>query len=218
MRFFVLFFIFFLFSFLPSVPTPFVQKAFAHSHHLIQPAHGTKSELRARRLREKRAEKGGSSSLPLQRSARQSSVSLKKKSLQHTQKRQQEAIATLLDQLGKPYLWGGTSPHAGFDCSGLIYYAYRNLLSIPLPRTADEMYRLEEAPLVGRNNLKRGDLVFFQIHTLRAADHVGVYLGNGKFIQAPRTGANIRISSINSAYWDKHYLGARRLITQYTVR
>lgn len=129
----------------------------------------------------------------------------------------QTAMVKLMEQLGKPYRWGGTSPTTGFDCSGLIYYAYRNLVNIKLPRTANEMYHFRDAPPIAKNNLQRGDLVFFRIHGTAAADHVGVYLGNGKFIQSPRTGSDIRISQLSSSYWQEHYVGARRVITPNNI-
>lgn len=129
----------------------------------------------------------------------------------------QTAMIKLIEQLGKPYRWGGASPTTGFDCSGLIYYAYRNLVNIKLPRTANEMYHFRDAPPIAKNNLQRGDLVFFRIHGVTAADHVGVYLGNGKFIQSPRTGSDIRISQLSSSYWQEHYVGARRVITPKNI-
>ncbi len=138
-----------------------------------------------------------------------------KKRYQHAK---QTAMNKLMRQIGKPYRWGGTSPHTGFDCSGLIYYAYQDLLNIKMPRTANEMYHLRDAAPVKRNELQRGDLVFFQINGRGAADHVGVYLGNGKFIQSPRTGEEIRISYLGDDYWQDHYLGARRVMTPKTIR
>ncbi|WP_392454578.1 C40 family peptidase [Edwardsiella piscicida] len=140
---------------------------------------------------------------------------LHKKRYQHAK---QTAMNKLMRQIGKPYRWGGTSPHTGFDCSGLIYYAYQDLLNIKMPRTANEMYHLRDAAPVKRAELQRGDLVFFQIHGRGAADHVGVYLGNGKFIQSPRTGEEIRVSYLGDDYWQDHYLGARRVMTPKTIR
>ncbi|MEA1065111.1 C40 family peptidase [Erwinia sp. HR93] len=130
----------------------------------------------------------------------------------------EKAMATLMRQLGKPYRWGGASPLTGFDCSGLVYYAYKDLLKIPIPRTANEMYHLRDAPFIAQSELQRGDLVFFRIQGRGAADHVGVYLGNGKFIQSPRTGKDIRITSLNENYWQQHYVGARRVMMPHTLR
>lgn len=139
----------------------------------------------------------------------------RKKRYQHAK---QTAMAKLMNQMGKPYRWGGSSPRTGFDCSGLIYYAYKDVLNIKMPRTANEMYHLRDAAPIKKSELESGDLVFFRINNRSAADHVGVYLGNGRFIQSPRTGEEIRISQLNSDYWQNHYIGARRLVTAKTIR
>lgn len=138
-----------------------------------------------------------------------------KKRYQHAK---QTAMAKLMNQVGKPYRWGGTSPNTGFDCSGLVYYAYKDVMKIRMPRTANEMYHLRDAAPVKRGELETGDLVFFRINNRGAADHVGVYLGNGKFIQSPRTGEEIRISFLDNDYWQDHYVGARRVMTPKTIR
>ncbi len=128
------------------------------------------------------------------------------------------AMNKLLSQMGKPYRWGGMSPNTGFDCSGLIYYAYKDVVRIHMPRTANEMYHLRDAAPVKKGELESGDLVFFHISNRGAADHVGVYLGNGRFIQSPRTGSDIRISYLNEDYWQDHYVGARRVVTPKNIR
>ncbi|KGQ13132.1 putative endopeptidase YdhO [Beauveria bassiana D1-5] len=124
----------------------------------------------------------------------------------------------LMGQIGKPYRWGGTSPRTGFDCSGLIYYAYKDLVNIRIPRTANEMYHLRDASSVDRSELESGDLVFFRTQGRGTADHVGVYVGNGKFIQSPRSGRDIQITSLSEDYWQRHYVGARRVMTPKTIR
>ncbi|MGL9735918.1 MAG: NlpC/P60 family protein [Symbiopectobacterium sp.] len=128
------------------------------------------------------------------------------------------AMNKLMSQIGKPYQWGGNSPYTGFDCSGLVYYAYKDVVKIPIPRTANEMYHLRNAAPINKGELEIGDLVFFRINGRGTADHVGVYLGNGKFIQSPRTGDNIKISKLSEYYWQKHYIGARRVVTPQTIR
>ncbi|AHM74164.1 C40 family peptidase [Yersinia hibernica] len=138
-----------------------------------------------------------------------------KKRYQHAK---QTAMSKLMKQVGKPYRWGGSSPNTGFDCSGLIYYAYKDVIRIKMPRTANEMYHLRDAAPVKRAELESGDLVFFNIANRGVADHVGVYLGNGKFIQSPRTGEEIRISMMDNDYWQDHYVGARRVVTPKTIR
>lgn len=134
------------------------------------------------------------------------------------QKARETAMNKLMNQLGKPYQWGGTSPHTGFDCSGLVWYAYKDVVKFKIPRTANEMYHLRDAAPINREALEKGDLVFFRINNRGAADHVGVYLGNGRFIQSPRTGKDIQISQLSDDYWQRHYVGARRVMTPRTVR
>lgn len=127
-------------------------------------------------------------------------------------------VDRLEDQLGKPYVWGGTSPTRGFDCSGLVFYAYNTLLAAKLPRTANEMYHSRHARPIAKRDLKRGDLLFFGIHSEGDhADHVGVYLGRGDFIEAPRTGLTIRISHFGEDFWQDHFLGARRILTANNI-
>lgn len=134
------------------------------------------------------------------------------------QKARETAMNKLMSQLGKPYQWGGTSPHTGFDCSGLVWYAYKDVVKFKIPRTANEMYHLRDAAPINREALEKGDLVFFRINNRGAADHVGVYLGNGRFIQSPRTGKDIQISQLSDDYWQRHYVGARRVMTPRTIR
>ncbi|MGE9665783.1 C40 family peptidase, partial [Escherichia coli] len=78
------------------------------------------------------------------------------------QKATKTAMSTLMNQIGKPYRWGGSSPRTGFDCSGLVYYAYKDLVKFRIPRTANEMYHLRDAAPIERGELKNGDLVFFR--------------------------------------------------------
>lgn len=78
------------------------------------------------------------------------------------QKATKTAMSKLMNQIGKPYHWGGASPRTGFDCSGLVYYAYKDLVKIRIPRTANEMYHLRDAAPIERSELKNGDLVFFR--------------------------------------------------------
>lgn len=134
------------------------------------------------------------------------------------QKAQKTALSKLMGQIGKPYRWGGTSPRTGFDCSGLVYYAYKDLVKFRIPRTANEMYHLRDASPVNRGELENGDLVFFRTQGRGTADHVGVYVGNGKFIQSPRSGQDIQITSLSEDYWVRHYVGARRVMTPQTIR
>lgn len=116
-----------------------------------------------------------------------------------------------LDHLGIKYRFGGDTPSTGFDCSGLVAYAAEQSMGLKLPRRSAEMARVGIS--VKRTELQEGDLVFF--NTLGARfSHVGIYLGDSKFVHAPRSGGVVRIESINTNYWKKRYNGARRLDTQ----
>lgn len=116
--------------------------------------------------------------------------------------------STALTYLGINYRLGGNTPSQGFDCSGLVRYAAEKSLGLKLPRRSAEMAGLGTS--VKRSELERGDLVFF--NTLgRRFSHVGIYLGDGKFVHAPRTGSKVRVESMNIGYWQKRYNGARRL-------
>lgn len=110
--------------------------------------------------------------------------------------------------LGVRYRRGGASPRTGFDCSGLVKYVFAEAAGIALPHSARALSRAGRR--VARRRLRTGDLVFF--HTRRARySHVGIYIGHGRFIHAPRPGGRVRISSLRDPYWSAHYSGARRL-------
>ncbi|MFJ2805448.1 C40 family peptidase [Kitasatospora sp. NPDC087271] len=112
------------------------------------------------------------------------------------------AIDYALAQLGKPYVWGGNGP-SGYDCSGLVQQAYRRS-GISLPRVADDQYAATTPISAGQ--LRRGDLVFWS-DSGRASGihHVGIYLGGGKFVEAPRPGKTVRVSTLNSGYYPTHF-------------
>lgn len=110
--------------------------------------------------------------------------------------------------LGTPYRWGGTSPDSGFDCSGLVGYVFRNALGIELPRVSREMAKTG-LPIADRSKLAEGDLVFFG--RSGQIDHVGIYVGNGRFVHAPRTGRDVTVSSLETGYWSEKFLEARRV-------
>lgn len=116
--------------------------------------------------------------------------------------------STALSYLGIKYRFGGNSPAQGFDCSGLVRYAAEKSLGLKLPRRSSEMARLGQS--VKRDELERGDLVFFNTRGHRFS-HVGIYLGEGKFVHAPSTGSRVRVEDMNIGYWKKRYNGARRL-------
>jgi len=113
-----------------------------------------------------------------------------------------EAAQIALSYLGVPYLWGGSTP-SGFDCSGLVTYVYAQL-GVALPHFAAAQW--DYGVPVASSQLQPGDLVFFD-----ALDHVGIYLGNGLFVDAPHTGAFVRIDSLQEKWYAKKYVGARRI-------
>jgi hypothetical protein len=114
-------------------------------------------------------------------------------------------IASAKRRLGKPYIWGGTGPR-GYDCSGLVYACYTEN-GQEIPRGAGQQYR--RGKRVSRKELLPGDLVFF--HTTNPGpSHVGIYAGEGKFIQSETSKAGVRYSELDTGYWKKHYLGATR--------
>ncbi|CAM5779982.1 C40 family peptidase [Castellaniella caeni] len=120
-------------------------------------------------------------------------------------------VSTAMKFLGVKYRYGGDAPGQGFDCSGLVAYAAEKSLGLKLPRTASG--QAQTGISVDRDELRRGDLVFFNTRGRRYS-HVGIYLGDRKFVHAPRTGAAIRVDSMDMAYWRSRYNGARRLQTQ----
>lgn len=121
--------------------------------------------------------------------------------------RVQTVMRRALALLGTPYRWGGTSEN-GFDCSGLVGYVFKTALGIELPRVSRDMATSGER--VERAALTAGDLVFFSRRGARV-DHVGIYVGEGKFVHAPRTGKDVMISSLDTGYWSHKYMQARRV-------
>ena len=128
--------------------------------------------------------------------------------LQHFRERASELTMEALSMLGIPYKYGGTSPETGMDCSGLIQHIFKEAWGKELPRTAKEMAHV--GTKVDKKDLQPGDLVFF--NTLRRSfSHVGIYLGDHKFIHAPSTGSEVRIESMDISYWKKRFNGSRRI-------
>ena len=118
------------------------------------------------------------------------------------------AVLVAKKQINKKYRWGGTNPRTGFDCSGLMQFAYK-ASRIHIPRTAAAQYK--HTKRVSMKNLQTGDLIFFHTRRTRSrVNHVGIYLGGGKFIHAPRRGKLVSVSDLNS-YWRRKAVGAGRV-------
>ncbi len=119
-----------------------------------------------------------------------------------------DMLTQAMGLLGVPYRRGGSSAETGFDCSGFVRHLYEKSFGQLLPRRANEQAKATET--IDREELKPGDLVFFNTMK-RAFSHVGIYVGDGKFIHAPRAGKAIRVDDMRSAYWQKRFNGARRV-------
>ena len=121
----------------------------------------------------------------------------------------QDLAIYALGLIGVDYRYGGNSPEHGLDCSGLVRYVFQEVVGVTLPRTAREMARL--GGRVAPGDLKAGDLVFF--NTRRSPfSHVGIYLGDDRFIHAPHRGGEVEIVTLSLRYWQQRYDGARRLV------
>lgn len=120
-----------------------------------------------------------------------------------------DLVMSAMTFLGVRYRRGGDSAEEGFDCSGFTRHVFERSLGLVLPRRADDQAKAPGWMTVQRDELKPGDLVFF--NTLRRTfSHVGIYVGEGKFIHAPRSGASVRIEDMRESYWAKRFTGARR--------
>ena len=121
-----------------------------------------------------------------------------------------DVLSRAVNVLGTPYRWGGSSPSKGFDCSGLVKYAFNDVKAVDLPRTSNAM-AAGHGVKVERKDLKPGDLVFFNIRS-RKVNHVAIYLGNDRFIHAPRRGKAVTIDTLKKPYWNTHYAVAKRVL------
>ena len=121
-----------------------------------------------------------------------------------------DLVLNAMGSLGVPYRMGGTSAETGFDCSGFVRAMFQQTVGLMLPRTAAEQAAATQR--IEKTDLKPGDLVFF--NTLRRTNsHVGIYMGDGKFIHSPRTGSQVRVENMNISYWQTRFNGARRVLT-----
>lgn len=119
-----------------------------------------------------------------------------------------------IDYLGVPYRWGGNHVNGGFDCSGFVRAVFQNSVGFTLPRTAKEMSQVGQK--ISVESLKPGDLVFF--NTMRRTfSHVGIYLGENRFMHSPRKGQRVRVDNMEESYWTARFTGARRIIDKDMV-
>ena len=125
-------------------------------------------------------------------------------------KNQSSLLSRAMSLLGTPYRWGGSSPEGGFDCSGLVSYVFRTALGIELPRVSREMASITNGQAIERSALSVGDLVFFGRNGKRI-DHVGIYVGEGRFLHAPSRGKDVRVDTLSTGYWSGKFLSARRV-------
>ena len=116
------------------------------------------------------------------------------------------------DLVGVRYRYGGISPRDGFDCSGLVQYVYAHAVHIDLPRTARQLASIP-AQSVRRSELSPGDLIFFSRN--KRVTHIGIYIGEQRFVHAPNRHEAVRISHLDESYWADHYSGAKRPLTLY---
>ncbi len=119
-----------------------------------------------------------------------------------------DLVVNAMGFLGVPYKRGGNSAETGFDCSGFVRAMYEQTVGLLLPRRAEQQAAATE--VIKKDDLQPGDLVFF--NTMRRAfSHVGIYVGNGKFIHSPKPGAQVRVEDMTGSYWQRRFDGARRV-------
>lgn len=119
-----------------------------------------------------------------------------------------ELVVHAMGFLGVPYRLGGSSIDTGFDCSGFVKAVYEQTLGLALPRRAEQQAAATEN--IDKKDLQPGDLVFF--NTLRRTfSHVGIYVGNNRFIHSPKPGAEVRVENMDVSYWSRRFDGARRV-------
>jgi len=120
-----------------------------------------------------------------------------------------DVVVHAIGFVGVPYRRGGESAEHGFDCSGFVQVAFQQSLGVSLPRSAAE--QAHATSVINRSDLLPGDLVFFNTLGSRFS-HVGIYVGEGRFIHSPRSGARVRLESMQTTYWNRRFTGARRVV------
>ncbi|KQQ54710.1 hypothetical protein ASF84_15425 [Pseudomonas sp. Leaf127] len=139
--------------------------------------------------------------------ARKSAVS---SAVAGTNKQGSAVVKRALEAVGTPYRWGGNTPGKGLDCSGLVKYAFTDVANVDLPRSSRDMAE-GHGQAVDRKDLKPGDLLFFNIKS-RRINHVAIYLGNDRFVHAPRRGKAVTVDTLKKPYWNKSYKVAKRVL------
>lgn len=123
-----------------------------------------------------------------------------------------DLVVSAMQFLGVPYKRGGTTVN-GFDCSGFTRHVFENSLGLILPRRSRDQAQSPSLLAIRKDELRPGDLVFF--NTMRSAfSHVGIYVGDGRFLHAPSSGGEVRIDEMNQSYWAKRFNGARRMVPE----
>ena len=122
----------------------------------------------------------------------------------------QEAAIAAISFVGKPYAYGSSNPDVGFDCSGLVQYVLLQSGVKKLPRSSLEMY--DNSSPIEVENLVVGDLLFFRTSNSQI-NHVGIYVGEGRFIHAPSSGNFVRLDKLEQSYWQKAFAGGRRVLS-----
>jgi len=121
-----------------------------------------------------------------------------------------ELVVNAMGFLGVPYKRGGNTPETGFDCSGFVRAMFEQSIGLILPRRAEQQAAVTQN--IEKSELKPGDLVFF--NTMRRTfSHVGIYVGDGRFIHSPKPGAEVRVENMSTSYWSNRFDGARRVQT-----
>ncbi|WDI92375.1 C40 family peptidase [Xanthomonas campestris] len=120
-----------------------------------------------------------------------------------------DILMRALGLVGTPYRYGGNTPESGFDCSGLVTYVYKDVLALLLPRTSRDLAAVQ-GPKIPAEKLSTGDLVFFG--SSGSVTHVGIYVGEGRFVHAPSSGGTVRLDFLDGAYWRDHYSGSKRVL------
>lgn len=162
----------------------------------VQKWEANKAAIKARQVKAK-----------VKRARQQAEVRVKVERAQVMVKKVENVIRTAASEIGTPYVWGGKTPGKGFDCSGLVQHSLAQGANVRVPRTAAEQYAA--AVKVSSGNASRGDLVFFRTRG-SGVSHVGIYLGSGKFLHAPRKGKTVTVSTI-SGYWQDRLIGFGRI-------